>query len=96
MPASDDPHVDNQSDAGAPMTDAPQDYLISIRGCLGPNLHESFAPLNVTTGRGRTELRGRVEDQSALYGILLRIQSLGLRLDEVIRVTDESEPTRDR
>lgn len=64
----------------------PEAYVISIRGCLGASLFDSFAPLRVSTGNGRTELHGDVEDQAALYGILARIQSLGLHLDEVVRL----------
>lgn len=63
-------------------------YLISIRGSLGPSLSASFAPMIAHTANGCTELRGFVQDQAALYGILARIQSLGLQLDEVIRLSN--------
>ena len=65
-------------------------YVISIRGRVGAALCESFAPLAVCVRDGRTEMQGPVEDQAALYGILARIQSLGLQLDEVVRLRNAS------
>jgi hypothetical protein len=83
-----------EADADAVTNGEP--YVISIRGCLGASLSASFAPMRVSTGNGRTELRGFVQDQAALYGILVRIQSLGLQLDEVIRLGNPSRRGTER
>ena len=58
-------------------------YAISIRGRVGPGLLAAFDPMQVSTVPGHTVLRGALEDQAALYGVLERIQSLGLELEEV-------------
>jgi hypothetical protein len=63
-------------------------YVISIRGQVGSSLLTAFGPMEVSTGVGRTLLRGPLEDQAALYGVLATIQSLGLELEEVRRLPD--------
>ena len=42
-----------------------------------------------------TILRGSVEDQAALHGILQQIEALGLELVEVRQVDDRREPVTD-
>ena len=37
-------------------------------------------------------LRGRVPDQAALFGVLLRLQALGLELIEVRRIDPSRDP----
>ena len=61
-------------------------YAISIRGRVGPSLLAAFGSMQVSTVPGHTVLRGLLEDQAALFGILERIQSLGLELEEVRRL----------
>jgi hypothetical protein len=61
-------------------------YAISVRGRVGASLLAAFGSMQVSTVPGHTVLRGRLEDQAALYGMLDRIQSLGLELEEVRRL----------
>ena len=67
----------------APLPAAGAAYVIAVRGRIGDCARTAFAPLHVTTTPGRTLLQGVLEDQSALYGVLARIASLGLELEEV-------------
>jgi hypothetical protein len=68
------------------MDPAADDFMISLRGCIGEGLMDAFSPLLATIDVGRTILRGRIEDQAALHGVLARIQYLGLELEEIRRL----------
>jgi hypothetical protein len=63
-------------------------YEIRIRGRLTRSLARDFArmQLDLREERDCTLLTGLVEDQSALYGILRRLESLGLELVDVRRI----------
>lgn len=62
------------------------DYEITIEGHLGSPLTNAFRGLEVkATPGGRTIISGQELDQSALFGILLRIRDLGLPLLSVVR-----------
>jgi hypothetical protein len=61
-------------------------YEIRIRGRLTGSQLEVFEGLAATVEPGETLLHGAVQDQEALYGLLDRIQSLGLELIEVRRL----------
>ena len=60
-------------------------YEIRVRGILGERLLMAFPDLVATSDEGETLLVGRLPDQSALHGVLGRIESLGLELVEVRR-----------
>lgn len=62
------------------------EFEIRIRGTLGDSFREAFGELTVTSCPAGTVLRGAGMDQAALYGVLDRIQSLGLELVEVRRL----------
>jgi hypothetical protein len=70
----------------APVPDA--SYEIRIRGRLSPSLNSAFDPLTAHVEPTETLLCGRIEDQAALHGYLERIESLGLELVEVRRITE--------
>ena len=55
-------------------------YEITVRGGLSETLMAAFPGLTATACCGRTVLRGDLADQSALYGVLGQIESLGLDL----------------
>jgi hypothetical protein len=59
------------------------DYEIRIKGRLSDPLLAAFEGLTATVQPVETVLCGPVEDQSTLYGLLDRIQSLGLELVEI-------------
>jgi hypothetical protein len=56
---------------------------ITIRGRLGDTLIGAFDGLTATSTTAQTVLRGELADQAALYGVLERIESLGLELLDV-------------
>jgi hypothetical protein len=63
-------------------------YEIRVRGAVGPALLESFERLDSQVEASETRLRGPVEDQAELHGILHRIEAVGLELIEVRRLSD--------
>jgi hypothetical protein len=59
------------------------DYEIRIKGRLSDSVLAGFEGLTTTVQPVETVLYGSVQDQAALYGLLDRIQSLGLELVEI-------------
>jgi hypothetical protein len=57
-------------------------YEITVRGRIGDALLDAFAGLSAAPAGPNTVLRGHI-DQAALYGVLERIESLGLELLDV-------------
>jgi hypothetical protein len=57
-------------------------YEITVQGRMSPTLLSQFAPLQLVAGESPAEtvLNGPVEDQAALFGLLRRIEALGLDL----------------
>jgi hypothetical protein len=68
------------------------DYEFRIKGRLSDTLSGEFEEFTAAVRPAETVMRDQVRDQSELHGLLDRIQSLGLELLEVRRV---SERTRD-
>ncbi|MFI5662515.1 hypothetical protein [Streptomyces sp. NPDC051684] len=62
------------------------DFEIRVRGRLGEAFRSAFGELTVVLRPAETVLVGAGLDQAALYGILDRIQGLGLELLEVRRL----------
>jgi len=62
------------------------DFEIRIKGRVGEAFRTAFGELTVTVSPPETVLHGAGLDQAALYGILDRIQALGLELVEVRRL----------
>ena len=60
-------------------------YQIRIRGRLGRTMRAAFPDLYVQAQGEDTVLTGALADQAALYGVLARIEALGLELVEVRR-----------
>jgi hypothetical protein len=58
-------------------------YEIRIKGRLSDSLRAAFEGLTATMVPVETVLFGPVSDQSSLYELLDRIQSLGLELVEI-------------
>jgi hypothetical protein len=61
-------------------------YEIRIRGRVSDALLQSFERLESDVERVETVLHGPVRDQAELYGLLHRVQALGLELVEVRRL----------
>jgi len=58
-------------------------YEIHICGKLDQKWSEWFDGFSITHTNGETVLEGAIADQSALYGILAKINDLGLTLKRV-------------
>ena len=58
-------------------------FEIHVRGAVAQEELENFEYLPAVTAPAETILTGVLPDQSALYGIINRLQSLGLELVEV-------------
>jgi hypothetical protein len=63
-------------------------YEIRVRGRLSDSLMAAFEGMRASVEPVETVLHGPVRDQAALYGLLDRIQDLGLELVEVRRLPD--------
>lgn len=68
-------------------------YEIRVKGRIGDKVAARFVGFDTEVEPAETVLRGPIQDQSALHGVLGQIESLGLELVEVRRV-DESRPDR--
>ncbi len=66
-------------------------YEIIISGHLSPRWMVAFEGMQVTSlPDGNTRITGSLPDQSALYGLLMRLRDFGIRLISV-KVVDEKE-----
>ncbi len=69
-------------------------YEFRIRGLLGDTMLGAFPGMHATVERGQTVLLGALPDQSALYGVLVQIEQLGLELLGVQRKGSSNERAR--
>jgi hypothetical protein len=60
----------------------PTHYEITVRGRIGDAVADAFTGLTTAPAGGNTVLRGQI-DQAALFGVLERLESLGLELLDV-------------
>ena len=58
-------------------------YEIRVRGHLGPRMLRAFQALSAQQAGEDTLLRGCLEDRAALYGVIARLEALGLELVEL-------------
>lgn len=61
-------------------------YRIRLQECLDARWSNGFEKMTVSFDGGGTVLTGRVADQAALHGLLIRIRDLNLNLISVERV----------
>jgi len=61
----------------------PTHYQITVRGRLSATLIAAFDGLTARSSAAGTVLDGEIVDQAALFGVLERIESLGLELVDV-------------
>ena len=65
-------------------------YQIRVRGHLNQEWSEWFDNMTITLeSNGDTILVGRVVDQAALHGLLIRVRDMGLTLISVNRVEED-------
>ena len=62
-------------------------YEIRIKGRLSDSLSQSFEDFTSSVRPAETVMRGELRDQAELYGLLDRIQSLGLELIEIRKLS---------
>ena len=74
--------------------EGPQQYEIVVRGRLSDRYGTAFDGLTLRSHAGTTSLRGAIIDQSQLYGLLKRLQDLGIELISVR--ADAREPAGER
>jgi hypothetical protein len=55
-------------------------YTIEVRGCLPEGVAAELGDFELHVGDGSTLLTGPVIDSAALYGLLARLESLGVAL----------------
>jgi hypothetical protein len=63
--------------------DPRQTYEIRVRGHLGPRMLRAFEALSAQQAGEDTLLRGCLPDPAALYGVIARLEALGLELVEL-------------
>jgi len=66
-------------------------YEIRVAGLVPDDVLEEIENVRATIQPVGTILRGTVQDQAALHGVINRLQGLGLELVEVRRLLDGSE-----
>jgi hypothetical protein len=63
-------------------------YTIRIKGRLGATALSAFPTLVSDVEGGDTVLTGRLEDRSAVFGVVAQIEALGLELLELRQMSD--------
>ena len=63
-----------------------QNYELRVRGHLGAKMLRAFPALAARTQGGDTLLTGCLPDQAAVYGVIARLEALGLELLELRRL----------
>lgn len=61
-------------------------YSIRIKGRLGATALSAFPSMACELMRSETVLTGWIEDQAALFGVLVQIEGLGLELLELRQI----------
>ena len=64
-------------------------YQVRVRGRLSKTTLAAFPELRAQVRGSETLLAGQLPDQAALFGVLDRIEALGLELLEVARTQDD-------
>ncbi|NBM19285.1 hypothetical protein [Streptomyces sp. GC420] len=63
-------------------------YEFRVTGAVSSSLTEAFPELEGVPAPRQTLLFGEITDEAHLYGLLLRFQDLGLRVEEMHRLPD--------
>jgi hypothetical protein len=71
-------------------------YRIVVRSELSDRYALAFEGMKMQTKEGETILTGEVKDQPHLFGILHRINSLGLELLSVQALPEDAHPSAER
>ena len=68
-------------------------YRIVARSELGERYATAFEGMRMETRDGQTMLTGEIKDQPHLFGILQRLNGLGIELLSVQALSEEARPT---
>jgi hypothetical protein len=68
-------------------------YRIVVRSELSDRYASDFEGMEMETKNGQTILSGEVKDQPHLFGILERLNSLGLELLSVQALSEDAHPS---
>jgi hypothetical protein len=71
-------------------------YRIVVRSELGDRYASAFEGMRMESKDGRTILTGELKDQPHLFGVLDRLNGLGLELLSVQAMPDEDHSSSDR
>jgi len=71
-------------------------YRIVVRSELGDRYASAFEGMRMESKDGRTILTGEVKDQPHLFGVLDRLNGLGLQLLSVQTMPDEDHSSSER
>ena len=71
------------------MVDMATRYRIQVQGCLPDGVVQEFPGMKVRTGTRLTTVCGPLPDTAALYGLIARLEALGLALVTVRSLPDE-------
>jgi hypothetical protein len=71
-----------------------KEYRIVVRSELSERYAPAFEGMRMETEAGRTILTGEVEDQPRLFGILERLNGLGMELLSVEALSEDALPPR--
>jgi hypothetical protein len=72
----------------------PRTYAITFKGEAGRAVRTAFDGVTISVHKGYTTIQPDVQDQAALFGVLDRINSLGLELLEVRLVSRPPSQSR--
>ena len=64
-----------------------RNYEIRVRGHLGAAMLRAFPALAARTRGDDTLLRGCLQDEAAVYGVIAKLEALGLELLELRRLS---------
>jgi len=70
------------------------DYEIRVQEILDEKWVAYFAPFTLESGNNETILRGPIHDQAELFGVLLKIRDLGLKLVAVNPIRQPESNTK--
>ena len=74
------------------MATPPGLYTIRVKGRLGATALSAFPTMVSDVEGGDTVLTGRLEDRSAVFGVVAQIEALGLELLELRQVQPKGDP----
>ena len=67
------------------------EYLFVLRGRLDESLRDVLRPASVMAGKDSTEIRLDIEDDAQLYGMLARLERLGMSIVRFVPIEGPEE-----